>query len=140
MYETYTRQALPEKKYRELVWTAICVFNSNNSFIIENYLRSFSSEKNRHQLIDLESWKLLEILKKESSLTDEIIIMFSEIVNKRNRIVHSFQITDSSDNTQKLWTKDNKNQKQFIITEEYLLKFIEDNSNLSTALHKFRWY
>ena len=28
MYESYTRQALPSKKYRELIGTAICVFNS----------------------------------------------------------------------------------------------------------------
>ena len=27
MYESYTRQALPSKKYRELIGTAICVFN-----------------------------------------------------------------------------------------------------------------
>ncbi|CAB1223424.1 hypothetical protein SFB21_3268 [Acinetobacter bouvetii] len=39
MYENYTRQALPSRKYRELIGTAICVFNSNNSFIIENILR-----------------------------------------------------------------------------------------------------
>lgn len=139
MYETYTRQALPEKKYRELVWTAICVFNSNNSFIIENYLRTTISTKNRHQLIDLESWKLLNLLRKESSLTEQIITLFSEIVYKRNRIVHSFQVTDTSDNTQKLCTKD-KNQVQFIITEEYLLKFIDENWKLSNFLHEFRWF
>lgn len=39
MYEPYTHQSLPSKKYRELIGTAICVFNSNNSFIIENILR-----------------------------------------------------------------------------------------------------
>jgi len=36
MYESYTRQALPSKNYRELIGTAICVFNSNNSFVIED--------------------------------------------------------------------------------------------------------
>ena len=39
MYESYTRQSLPSKEYRELLGTAICVFNSNNAFIIENVLR-----------------------------------------------------------------------------------------------------
>ena len=33
MYENYTRQSLPTKEYRELLGSAICVFNSNNSFI-----------------------------------------------------------------------------------------------------------
>ena len=36
MYESYTRQSLPTKQYRELLGSAICVFNSNNAFIIEN--------------------------------------------------------------------------------------------------------
>ena len=36
MYENYTRQALPPKEYRELLGSAIFVFNSNNAFILEN--------------------------------------------------------------------------------------------------------
>ena len=40
MYENYTRQALPSKKYRELLGSALCVFNANNAFVIENILRS----------------------------------------------------------------------------------------------------
>ena len=36
MYENYTRQALPSKKYRELLGSALCVFNANNAFVIEN--------------------------------------------------------------------------------------------------------
>ena len=39
MYEQYSRQALPPKQYRELLGSAICVFNSNNQFVIENILR-----------------------------------------------------------------------------------------------------
>jgi len=39
MYEEYSKQALPSKKYRELLGSALCVFNSNNAFIIENILR-----------------------------------------------------------------------------------------------------
>lgn len=38
MYEAYTRQSLPSKKYRELLGSALCVFNSNNSFMIENII------------------------------------------------------------------------------------------------------
>lgn len=38
LYENYSRQALHSKKYRELLGSAIYVFNSNNSFIIENIL------------------------------------------------------------------------------------------------------
>lgn len=44
MYENYTRHSLPDKEYRELLGSAICVFNSNNSFIIENVLREDGEE------------------------------------------------------------------------------------------------
>lgn len=39
MYESYTRQSLGSKEYRELLGTAQMVFNANNAFIIENILR-----------------------------------------------------------------------------------------------------
>lgn len=40
MYETYSKQSLPEKEYRELLGTALCVFSSNNGFLIENIIRT----------------------------------------------------------------------------------------------------
>lgn len=59
MYEKYTRQALPSKEYRELLGSAICVFNSNNAFIIENILREDTSNKyNWWDLIDKTSGQL----------------------------------------------------------------------------------
>ena len=56
MYESYTRQSLPTKQYRELLGSAICVFNSNNAFIIENILKCDDLDKyDWYHLIDLES-------------------------------------------------------------------------------------
>ena len=57
MYENYTRQSLPSKEYRELLGTALCVFNSNNEFIIENII-STDTSRNWHDLIDKESGRL----------------------------------------------------------------------------------
>ena len=51
MYESYTRQSLPSKEYRELLGTAICVFNSNNAFIIENVLR-YNSDITCYELMN----------------------------------------------------------------------------------------
>lgn len=42
MYESYTRQSLPTKKYRELLGSAMCVFCSNNAFLIENIIKTYS--------------------------------------------------------------------------------------------------
>lgn len=52
-------------------------------------------------------------------------ILFSKLCEKRNRIIHSFRITST-------------NNKQYYITEELLMEFIEMNENLSRLLHDFR--
>lgn len=97
MYENYTRQALPSKEYRELLGSAICVFNSNNSFIIENILREDNSQRyNWWDLIDRMSGQLSDPIKNTitAKAGSEIFEFFADITAKRNRIVHSFQITD----------------------------------------------
>lgn len=62
--------------------------------------------------------------------------MFCDLVNTRNRIIHSFQITDEVGN-QLLATKE-RNGTQYRITEEELFIFIKKNELLSSELHKFR--
>lgn len=140
MYEPYSRQALPSRYYRELLGSALCVFNSNNSFVIENILRI---DKEVHyswyDLIDRNSGALLLPVKETISKTagTQITCSFEKLLSKRNRIVHSFQITDAGE--QKLASKNKKNQ-QFVITEDYLIAFIRDNESLSSLLHNLRGY
>jgi hypothetical protein len=149
LYEDYSRQALPSRKYRELLGSAICVFNSNNAFIIENILTNDETDEyNWHQLIDRTSGELLEPIKNTITKNSNTIIAkkFSEIIGIRNRIMHSFQATaprgsglsDDVDN-QILVTK-YKNGKQAYITQEFLYDFIKKNGELSIELHKFRGY
>ena len=139
MYESYTRQALPSKNYRELLGSALCVFNSNNSFLIENILKNPENNENWYKLLDKTSGRLCNKLKFIKEEYRQIIAeKFTRIVFMRDRIVHSFQITDSKGN-QILATKDKENQ-QYIITEEYLLDFIKKNEELSSLLHKCRGY
>ena len=59
-------------------------------------------------------------------------------IAKRNRIIHSFQITND-DKEQILATKD-KQHNQFVITKEYLLDFIKGNEVLSDKLYTIRGY
>lgn len=141
MYEKYTMQSLPSKDYRELLGSALCVFNSNNAFIIENILKSDNNNRySWYKLIDMASGDLSEPIKDTitKASNTKIACLFAKIINRRNRIIHSFQITDR-DGNQKLATKD-KNHKQYIITEDYLLEFIRKNEKLSTLLHSFRGY
>ena len=147
MYESYTPQALPSKNYRELIGTAICVFNSNNSFVIENILRvDQTGQYEWHKLIDKVSGRLCSDIEQTITANSDKTIaqLFSDIVDIRNRIVHSFQITapagttDDPDN-QILATK-HRDGAQEIITEEYLMEFIKMNKVLSIKLHQFRGF
>ena len=141
MYENYTRQSLPTKEYRELLGSAICVFNSNNSFIIENILREDEGRNySWYDLIDKTSGQLKDAINDTitTKAGSEIAQIFSDLVDKRNRIIHSFQITND-DKEQILATKD-KQHNQFVITKEYLLDFIKGNEVLSDKLYTFRGY
>lgn len=141
MYENYTRQSLPTKEYRELLGSAICVFNSNNSFIIENILREDGGRNySWYDLIDKTSGQLKAAINDTitTKAGSEIAQIFSDLLDKRNRIIHSFQITND-DKEQILATKD-KQHNQFVITKEYLLDFIKGNEVLSDKLYTFRGY
>ncbi len=143
MYESYSRQSMPERHYRELLGSAICVFNQNNAFIIENILRNdWAGIYNWYDLIDLESGKLKSKVKEiiTSKFGDEVEKLFSELIVMRNRIIHSFQIT--KDNQQLLATKEPQKDggKQFVITEDYLHDFIKKNEMLSDLFHNIRGY
>ena len=66
MYERYTKQSLPSKKYRELLGTAMSVFCSNNSFIIENIVRT-DNDYDWYELIDRVSGNLKDPIEKTIS-------------------------------------------------------------------------
>lgn len=140
MYESYTRQALPSKEYRELLGSAVCVFNSNNAFVIENILHTDSVNFNWYRLIDKKSGQLVDDIKRTITNLAGVDIedLFSELVEMRNRIIHSFQVTYEGEQVLATKTKVNKGNKQFIITEEYLLDFIKKNERLSDLLNDYR--
>uniref|UniRef100_UPI003242A0E8 hypothetical protein n=1 Tax=Lactococcus sp. TaxID=44273 RepID=UPI003242A0E8 len=73
----------------------------------------------------------------KKKLGKDIEEIFSSLVETRNRIIHSFAITDPS-GVQILRTKEKKTHTQFTITTELLMKFIKDNEKLASKLHEFR--
>ncbi len=96
MYIELTRQCVPSQKYRELLGTAICVFNSNLAFVIENILHTDATNYNWYELTDKEAGQIKKVVEATISVqtNKDISDLFSDIVDMRNRIVHSFQITD----------------------------------------------
>ncbi|MEY8469463.1 selenium binding protein [Faecalibaculum rodentium] len=146
MYENYTKQSLPTEEYRLLAGTCLCVFALNSGFIIENILESPEVEKDWYELTDMTSGSLIPELKKRlkaenKELSDEILDVLSDLVERRNRIIHSFRITNCMDE-QVLATKTkiSKGNKQFEITEEYMFEFIHLNDHLSDLLHRLRGF
>ena len=107
---------------------------------IENIINTDKSYS-WYDLIDKESGKLCPLIAKTitEKVGSEIAELFSDIVYRRNRIIHSFRCT-SSKNEQILATKDRRTHKQFDIEAEYLLEFIKLNNKLSDLLHKYRGY
>lgn len=147
MYEEYTHQSVPSKKYRELIGTAVCVFNSNNGFIIENILRHDNDKTyNWFELTDRTSGRLSKPIKETitKASNDSIANLFDELVEMRNRIIHSFRITGPEgihhDGDDQILATKHKNGKQEIITEEYIMDFITKNDELSSKLHDLRGY
>lgn len=142
MYENYTRQSLPERDYRELLGTALCVFNANNQFIIENILKISGDQHNWWELMDKTSGSILHKVMIEQYgdiVPENVIELFNILVEKRDRIVHSFQTTYSMDTEEQiLATKDPKTDEQFIITREYMMDFIKENDKLNDMLYKLR--
>lgn len=141
MYDTkLTRISLPSENYRLLLGTALSVFSSNNSFIIENIIHE-DNTYSWYYLIDKQSGDLKEDIRKTiSAATNDLIgKKFDDIVKMRNRIIHAFRIT-SEDNEQIMATKEMGTHKQFQITEDYLIEFIRLNDELSNMLHDLRGY
>lgn len=135
-----TRISLPKDEYVYLLGMAISVFISNNGFIIENIINTDKSYF-WYDLIDKESGKLRPIIAKTitEKFGSEISDLFSEILYKRNRIIHSFRCT-SSNEEQILATKDRITNQQFYIDEQFLINFIKLNDKLSYLLHEYRGY
>ena len=135
-----TRIPLPKDEYVYLLGMAMSVFIYNNGFIIENIINT-DGDYSWHDLIDKESGRLkapiAQTINKNAGA--EIAELFSDIVYRRNRIIHSFRCT-SSKNEQILATKDRHTDKQFDLEEEYLVQFIKLNDKLSDLLYKYREY
>lgn len=141
MYESYTRQSLADREYRSLLGTSIYVFNSNNSFLIENFLYTDFDDKRLtwYSLTDKTSGGLSEKIRGQISNTDDLnnaLDLFDNLTERRNRIIHGFPVT-SDNGEQILCTKDKENT-QYYIDKKYMEKFIQDNEKLALLLDNIR--
>lgn len=145
MYEKYTRMSLPDREYRLLLASAIYTFNTNNAQMVK-FLTKYGNldEKEWYRLMDCESGKLKrEICKLISSERckniNEISDFFGILVEKRNRIIHSFSTTNNY-GEQMLRTKEKSNSgdNQYDITKEELMDFIKQNEKMSDIFQELK--
>ena len=129
--------SLPDNEYLMLLGTALSVFSSNNSFVIENILYDKTCKYDWYELTDKESGYLYDVIKQ--SINEDIANDFKVIVDMRNRIIHGFRIT-SKTGEQILGTKTKikDGNIQFEITKDYLKDFISKNDVLSMKLNLYR--
>lgn len=127
----------------ELLWligVSCWVFNSNLHFIIELLDKEHHSQSDVSWLdfINLTAGRIQDyrnLIKKRLGL--EIYNLFSEIVNRRNAIFHSFPSGEKHDGYYVSYYRD-KNSSSTAIDKEYLEKFIKKNDRLSELLEEHR--
>ena len=110
----------------------------------ETILRlDISGKYDWYHLMDLESGRLRPSVHNVISTQcgSDVEDLFLDLIERRNRIIHSYRITNSS-GQQVLATKTmiKDGNAQFEITEDYLLEFIKLNDKLSSMLHNLRGY
>lgn len=153
MYEKYSRQPVPSRKYREILGAALYIFNSNYDFLVEDILHikeklQLNDKIDWWNLMNLEAGKLKQKLQQDPAFTPykkvlkhhpELMQEFNYLKNTRNRIVHGFTAT-SNHNSQvpALYSLNPKTKEQEEITEEYLLNFIKMNESFNLKLYTFR--
>lgn len=132
------RFSLPDDEYLWLLGASLCAFDSNCGLVIEGILK-VSPDDTWSELVNRSSGRLGSAVSRTITVEagDEIAGLFSELVWRRNRIIHAFRIT-SDGGDQILATKDKKTQEQFHITKNYLRDFIRLNEELNDMLERFR--
>ena len=112
----------------------------NGQFLIENFLSNESNtEENGWTLMGSEAGSIFGKTKETFVRKNhqDIVDLFNDLKNRRNRIIHSFQFAHK-DSSQGIATLVRKTHEQFEIDETFLLTFIKDNEKFSDLLHEFR--
>lgn len=136
-----TRQALPKDDYLKLVGTAICVFNQNFGFIIENILH-YNLDDNWYELVDCTSlqrqlvFEINEMCVKYNR--NDISDLYKKLATQRNRLCHSLQCTFNNEQILFTKTKIKEGNSQTYLDREWLYRFIKDNEELNCNLYELR--
>lgn len=140
---------LPELDYTILLGASIYCFNSCLSFAVELLRSQGYANLNWWKLTDQTAGVICDDVKyhldDKSYINPKLYDDFNDLCYKRDRIVHSFSITDGETKEQMLQTKikgtaKNKDEadRQFPITRDYMKKFIKQVLDLNYRLDDVR--
>ena len=141
-----TRQSLSSDEYLELLGISNWVFQSNVSFIIEMIDKEHHSHSNTSwfELIETTSGQLKSHHedKIRNCISSEAFELFVDLAERRNQIVHSLPTGTLQNNHPIMVYRSSRKRgsKSIAITDDFLKKFISDNSTLSSLIHKARGY
>lgn len=138
-----TRQSTSDDEFLYLLGVCQWVFNSNCNFVIEMIDKEHhnNSDEAWCKLIELTAGQLLNYKNKIITiLGTEIYNLFSDVLEERNIIIHSFPTGEKVDNyVIPIYRNDSKN-KYIRIDKKLLVNFIEKNEKLSDLIYRFRGY
>ena len=135
MISKITRLSLPNKEYLELFGGAICAYNQLVALIIEIVW---------HEKCDARLWSQMlddsRVFEKEMKnfFDEQICKAFHIVSTKRNRIVHSVQITHNGEQVMYTKSKDKDGGERDIIDTDYLVSFLGNVSDIHYKLDKLR--
>lgn len=133
---TTIEQSSTSNEYCQLIGMCVLTFSSNFTLMMEN-ISSSNLSKNNCKLID--EFDGNTYTKIPDTFDKNILNEYKTITDMYYKIIHSFCATTES-GKQILVKIDEKTNKQFYITEEYMKDFIKRNEDLSRKLHEIRGY
>ena len=145
-----TRLALPtDDIYLYRLGVALYAFNSINSFMTE-IICHIDNKKNRTELQDLESGKVLDIFRqtlkhiKKNKIFPSIYLtmehvaeLFEQLNTERSDFVHAYPITNKN-NQQILHRRKDSKKKYFEVDNNFLDSFIVRLHDVSNGLYEIR--
>ncbi|WP_172637222.1 hypothetical protein [Bifidobacterium sp. A11] len=137
-----------------LIGLSLFVFNRLYQFMIELLGYDTAVTKTWHELMDMPLKGITDNLCSficriygidEEEDKQHVNAVFDELVERRNRIVHEFIVTDETGQALRTKTKHNfpdpeKQNQQFPVTRGFMQDFISDTKDMEYKLNNFREY
>ena len=145
---------LPDDDYVYLLGASLFVFNRFLQFMMDLLWHDPNAVKTWYELMDTPSKTIVNRLdaficrtygvkdkEKKEHAANELI----NLVERRNRIVHAFAVTDKGKQVLRTKTRHNlpdpeKRDQQFPVTREFMRDFISDVKDMDYKLNDFREY